>query len=78
MNIEELRNKHYENVSKADKYSYLLGIEESHFAKEHMNLSVEFAIGMLEESITETSYHEVDSFCKNKIEVLKQYLNGNV
>ena len=64
MTIEELEDKH----SIIDNYS------RPNYFKKHTNLSIEYTISVLEESITETSYHEIDSFCRNKIQELKQYL----
>lgn len=65
MTIEELDDRHrivsWHNVSPDNNL--------------HTKLSIQFAIEVLEESITDTSYHEVDSFCKNKIQELKQYLD---
>ena len=63
MTIEELENRH----AKISDSTFLAEIK-------HTTISIEFAISILEDSITDTSYHEVDSFCRNKIEELKQQL----
>lgn len=64
MTIEELEHKHF------------IIPDEAYMASDkHTKLSIQFTIDVLEESITDTSYHEVDSFCKSKIQELKQYLD---
>ena len=69
MNSEDLNKSHYKIWEKNPEISQ---------SKEHTKLSIQFAIEVLEESITDTSYHEVDSFCKSKIKELKQYLYEKV
>ena len=68
MNIQELESNHL-HIVKNDDFSDIGWKDEA-----HTKLSIQFAIEMLEESITDTSYFEVDSFCANKIEELKKYL----
>lgn len=56
MTIEALKDKHFINVQKADKYSYLRKDEEFYFKIEHTNLSIEYTISVLEQFVT--SYKE--------------------
>ena len=69
MKARRLNKSHYKIWEKNPEISQ---------SKEHTKLSIQFAIEVLEESITDTSYHEVDSFCKSKIQELKQYYDSQI
>lgn len=67
MNIEELKERHYDT----DRVSKTLN-KPSGYA--HTKLSIEFAISVLEDLNAETFYDKEDDF-NNKIQELKTYLD---
>lgn len=69
MTIEELEDNHGEIHEGFDGY-----------IEQHTNLSIQFAIEVLEECINYNKHH-IDNSCQDnvedKIQELKQYLDGN-
>ena len=85
MTIDELKAKHFWNVQLADKYDHLLREDEIYLTDNHTYLSIQFAIEGLESTLIDTNDLYADEFdyffnvrINDKIQELKEYLNGEV